>query len=69
MGNRYKKDGKNRRKVCNVAYKGPGEEGKDAATVDRHNAVHCCKKIVEEGLSLSGNLLCVEFLAEEGWFI
>ena len=52
LGYGDKEDGEIYWKVRNVALKGAGEEGKDAATVDRRNAACCRKRFVEEGLSL-----------------
>ena len=69
FSNRKKKDEEICRKFCDVAHKGAREEGKDAATVDRRDASCCCKCFVEEGMGFGGDLLSVEFTAEDRWFV
>ena len=51
--------------VRDVAHKGSGEEGKDAATVNGRNAARCGQCFVEEDMGFGG----VEFAAEGRWFV
>ena len=69
LGNGDKEDGKNCREVCNITYEGARETSKDAVTINGRNPARCCKRFVEEGLSLCGYLLCVEIAAKEAWFV
>ena len=69
MSYRDKEDGEVCWKVRNVAHKGAGEEGKDAATVDGRDAARCRERFIEEGLSFGGDLLGVEVAAEDRWFV